>query len=42
MLGVNFIPSKYAPVSGTVKEINETLASEPGLLNKSPEHKGEL
>ncbi|KAK2461861.1 hypothetical protein APHAL10511_006324 [Amanita phalloides] len=32
----------YAPVSGTIEEINETLASEPGLLNKSPEDKGEI
>jgi len=32
----------YAPVSGTVKEINETLSSEPGLLNKSAEDKGWL
>ncbi|KAG5648049.1 hypothetical protein DXG03_007084 [Asterophora parasitica] len=32
----------YAPVSGTIEEINETLASQPGLLNKSPEEKGWL
>jgi len=32
----------YAPVSGTVKEVNEALSSEPGLLNKSPEDKGWL
>ncbi|KAF8912727.1 glycine dehydrogenase [Gymnopilus junonius] len=32
----------YAPVSGTVEEINETLAGEPGLLNKSAEDKGWL
>ncbi|KAF9531991.1 glycine cleavage H-protein-domain-containing protein [Crepidotus variabilis] len=32
----------YAPVSGTVEEINETLADQPGLLNKSPEDKGWL
>jgi glycine cleavage system H protein len=32
----------YAPVSGTVEEINETLADQPGLLNKSPEEKGWL
>lgn len=31
---------QYAPVSGTVVEINETLADQPGLLNKSPEEKG--
>jgi len=32
----------YAPVSGTVEEINENLADEPGLLNKSAENKGWL
>jgi len=32
----------YAPVSGTVKEINESLSSQPGLLNKSPEADGWL
>jgi len=32
----------YAPISGTVEEVNEILASEPGLLNKSPEDKGWL
>jgi len=32
----------YAPVAGTVKEINEELNSQPGLLNKSPEDKGWL
>ncbi|KAF9481366.1 hypothetical protein BDN70DRAFT_991909 [Pholiota conissans] len=32
----------YAPVSGIVEEINETLNSEPGLLNKSAEEKGWL
>ncbi|EPQ60751.1 glycine cleavage H-protein [Gloeophyllum trabeum ATCC 11539] len=32
----------YAPVSGVVKEINEALNSQPGLLNKSPEDKGWL
>ncbi|KAJ7038122.1 glycine cleavage H-protein-domain-containing protein [Mycena alexandri] len=32
----------YAPVSGTVEEVNEALASQPGLLNKSPEEKGWL
>ncbi|KAH8102462.1 single hybrid motif-containing protein [Cristinia sonorae] len=32
----------YAPVSGTVKEINEELNSQPGLLNKSPEGDGWL
>ncbi|KAJ7597110.1 glycine cleavage H-protein-domain-containing protein [Mycena floridula] len=32
----------YAPVSGTVEEINQTLSSEPSLLNKSPEDKGWL
>ncbi|KAF5377498.1 hypothetical protein D9615_005341 [Tricholomella constricta] len=32
----------YAPVSGTIEEINEVLASQPGLLNKSAEDKGWL
>jgi len=32
----------FAPVSGTVEDINETLASEPSLLNKSAEGKGWL
>jgi len=32
----------YAPVSGTVAQINETLSSEPGLLNRSAEEKGWL
>ncbi|EJT97912.1 glycine dehydrogenase [Dacryopinax primogenitus] len=32
----------YSPVSGTVEEVNEILASEPGLLNKSPEERGWL
>jgi glycine cleavage system H protein len=31
---------QYAPISGTVQEVNETLASEPGLLNRSPQDKG--
>ncbi|KAI0361220.1 hypothetical protein OH77DRAFT_1417455 [Trametes cingulata] len=32
----------FAPVSGTVEEINEKLNDQPGLLNKSPEEKGWL
>ncbi|KAJ8469441.1 hypothetical protein ONZ45_g11370 [Pleurotus djamor] len=32
----------YAPVSGVVEEINEVLASQPNLLNKSPEDEGWL
>ncbi|KAF7970581.1 hypothetical protein HWV62_23579 [Athelia sp. TMB] len=32
----------YAPVSGIIKEINEQLNDQPGLLNKSPEAKGWL
>jgi len=32
----------YAPVSGTIEEINERLSSEPGLLNKSAEDQGWL
>ncbi|WVN90815.1 glycine cleavage system H protein [Cryptococcus depauperatus CBS 7841] len=32
----------YAPVSGVVEAINESLADQPGLLNKSPEKDGWL
>ncbi|KGB79297.1 glycine cleavage system H protein [Cryptococcus deuterogattii 99/473] len=32
----------YAPVSGVVESINETLADQPNLLNKSPEKDGWL
>ncbi|KAI0931961.1 hypothetical protein AcW1_000772 [Taiwanofungus camphoratus] len=32
----------YAPISGTVEEVNDSLADQPGLLNKSPEDKGWL
>ncbi|KAF9015228.1 glycine cleavage H-protein-domain-containing protein [Cyathus striatus] len=32
----------YAPVSGIIEEINDTLSDQPGLLNKSPEEKGWL
>jgi glycine cleavage system H protein len=28
--------SIYAPVSGTVTEVNEALAKDPGLINRSP------
>ena len=31
---------QYAPVSGTIQEINEILNDQPGLLNKSPEDEG--
>ena len=31
---------QYAPVSGTIQEINEKLNDKPGLLNKSPEDEG--
>jgi glycine cleavage system H lipoate-binding protein len=33
---------QYAPLSGTVTEVNEVLNSEPGLLNRSPEDKGNV
>lgn len=33
---------QYAPVSGTIETINEVLADQPGLLNKSAEDKGTL
>ena len=32
----------YSPISGTVSQINESLADEPGLINESPEEKGWL
>ncbi|KAH8120433.1 single hybrid motif-containing protein [Phellopilus nigrolimitatus] len=32
----------YSPVSGTVKEVNEGLGDQPGLINKSPEDKAWL
>ncbi|WWD18774.1 glycine cleavage system H protein [Kwoniella shandongensis] len=32
----------YAPVSGVIDEINETLADQPGLLNKAPQGDGWL
>ncbi|MFD2648677.1 glycine cleavage system protein GcvH [Devosia albogilva] len=30
----------YAPVSGTVTEVNSALAGEPGLVNSDPENAG--
>lgn len=30
----------YAPVSGTVTEVNEALGGEPGLINAAPEGDG--
>lgn len=30
----------YAPISGVIEEINETLSDQPGLLNKSPQSDG--
>jgi glycine cleavage system H protein len=30
----------YAPVSGTVTEVNETLSGEPGLINAAPDADG--
>lgn len=30
----------YAPVSGTVCEVNQRLASDPGLINSAPETDG--
>ncbi|KAG5342405.1 hypothetical protein E4T56_gene4809 [Termitomyces sp. T112] len=32
----------YAPVSGTITEVNEALTEEPGLLNKSTQDRGWL
>jgi hypothetical protein len=39
-LGFITIVPQYAPVSGTVEEINEALNSHPSLLNKSAEKDG--
>lgn len=30
----------YAPVSGTVTEVNQTLSGEPGLINTAPDSDG--
>lgn len=30
----------YAPISGTVKEVNETLDDTPGIINSAPESDG--
>ena len=30
----------YAPVTGTVVEVNEALTDEPGIVNNSPEDEG--
>jgi glycine cleavage system H protein len=30
----------YAPISGTVKEVNEELEESPGLVNSSPDKDG--
>jgi len=32
--------SIYAPVSGTMTEVNEALAKDPGLINRSPYEQG--
>ena len=32
--------SIYAPVSGTITSVNEALAKDPGLLNRSPYEQG--
>jgi len=32
--------SIYAPVSGTVEEVNEVLVKDPGLINRSPYEQG--
>ena len=34
------IAVKFSPISGKVVSINEELAGQPSLLNKSPEDKG--
>jgi len=30
----------YSPLSGTISQVNEALADDPGLINESPEDKG--
>ena len=30
----------YAPISGTVADVNENLSDDPALINESPEDKG--
>jgi len=40
--GVKAASDIYAPVSGTIEAINENLADQPNLLNKSAEDKGWL
>ena len=30
----------YAPISGTVTDVNENLSDDPALINESPEDKG--
>ena len=32
--------SIYAPVSGTIREVNEALAKDPGAINRSPYEEG--
>jgi glycine cleavage system H protein len=32
----------YAPISGTIVEVNETLSEKPELINQSPEANGWL
>ena len=39
---VNSSSEIYSPISGTVSQVNEALADEPGLINESPEDKGWL
>lgn len=39
---VKAVSEIFAPVSGTVREINEALASSPELINQDPHHKAWL
>lgn len=32
----------FAPVSGSIESINESLGDQPSLLNRSPEDQGDL
>lgn len=37
---VKTVSDLYAPVGGTIAEVNTTLGAEPGLVNQSPYEKG--
>ena len=37
---VKTVSDLYAPIGGTIAEVNPALAAEPGLVNQSPYEKG--